>query len=453
MNNYKFKKILVNRNVMYSILFVAGVLIGIFFMKTCSTTKEAAKEAVVADAHDHEHEAGQLWTCSMHPQIKMDKPGKCPICGMDLIPLKTSASSGESADPNAIMMSEEAIALANIQTTKIGKSDPKKKLELYGTIEVDERLSKTQTSHISGRIESLSVNFTGELVRQGQTIATVYSPELLNAQKELQEAIKMQQIQPALAQAAREKLRLWKLTDSQIEAIEKSGTVAPLMEIKANTGGVVVTKLVNEGDYVNQGSPLYEVANLSQVWAVFDAYEVDLPFLKVGDNLEFSVRALPGKTFTGKISFIDPMLDPTTRTSKVRVVISNSGMQFKPGMYAVATVNAPIRQAGNDIIIPKSAILWTGERSIVYVKKANAEMPSFLLREVVLGPSLGDSYIILSGLSEGEEIVTNGVFTIDASAQLEGKRSMMNSEVSKPMTGHEGHTMSGESTSHEDHKM
>ena len=453
MSKFNFKKILANRNVMYSILLIVGILIGVFFVKTCTRTSEPAKEVVGADVHDHEHEVGQLWTCSMHPQIKMDKPGQCPICGMDLIPLKTNAGSGAAVDPNAIMMSEEAIALANIQTTKISKSDPEKKLELYGTIEVDERLSKTQTSHVSGRIESLYVNFTGESVRQGQTIATVYSPELLNAQKELLEAIKMQHIQPALAQAAREKLGLWKFTDSQIEAIEKSGTVAPLMEIKANTGGVVVTKLVNEGDYVNQGSPLYEVANLSQVWAVFDAYEVDLPFLKVGDNLEFSVRALPGKTFTGKVSFIDPMLDPITRTSKIRVVISNSGMHFKPGMYAVATVNAPIRQSGNDIIIPKSAILWTGERSIVYVKQVDSETPAFLLREVVLGPSLGDSYVILSGLSEGEEIVTNGVFTIDASAQLEGKRSMMNSEISKPMTGHEGHDMSGGSTSHEGHKM
>lgn len=453
MSKFNFKKILANRNVMYSILLIVGIIIGVFFVKTCSRTSEPAKVVVGTNAHDHEHEEGQLWTCSMHPQIKMDKPGQCPICGMDLIPLKTNAGSSAAADPNAIMMSEEAIALANIQTTKIGKSDPEKMLELYGTIEVDERLSKTQTSHVSGRIESLNVNFTGESVRQGQTIATVYSPELLNAQKELLEAIKMQHIQPALAQAAREKLRLWKFTDSQIEAIEKSGMVAPLMEIKANTVGVVVTKLVNEGDYVNQGSPLYEVANLSQVWAVFDAYEVDLPFLKVGDNLEFSVRALPGKTFTGKVSFIDPMLDPITRTSKIRVVISNSGMHFKPGMYAVATVNVAIRQAGNDIIIPKSAILWTGERSIVYVKQADSQTPAFLLREVVLGPSLGDSYVIMSGLYEGEEIVTNGVFTIDASAQLEGKRSMMNSEISKPMTGHEGHDMSDGSTSHEGHKM
>ncbi len=381
---------------------------------------------------------------------------------MDLIPLKTSGSGDEAVDPSAIQLSKEAVALANIQTTVISRQNPIKDVQLYGTIQADERLSQSQTSHVSGRIEKLFINFTGESVRQGQTIATIYSPELLSAQQELLEAAKMQSVQPALIQAAREKLRLWKLTDEQIARIEQSGNVSALVEIKANTGGIVVSKKVNQGDYINQGSVLFDIANLSQVWAMFDAYEVDLPFLKVGDKIDFTLQAVPGKTFSGRISFIDPILDRTTRTAKIRVETANSGMQLKPEMYANAIIKAPLKQFNNEIVIPKSSVLWTGKRSIVYVKQPNTQSPAFMLHEIELGPSLGDSYVVLSGVNEGDEIVTNGAFTIDASAQLEGKRSMMNAEASRPVTGHEGHNMSGSSsgtnqsetsTGHEGHDM
>lgn len=419
-----------NRNVRYGLIFAAGLLLGWLIF--------GGRGGDDGDDHDHAHEqtAETVWTCSMHPQIKMDSPGKCPLCAMDLIPL-ASSGGGDAVDPNSIQLSDEAIALANIQTTVVSRQSPVKDIQLYGTIQVDERLSQSQTSHVNGRIEKLFVNFTGESIRQGQTIATVYSPELLNAQQELLEALKMESIQPMLLQAAREKLRLWKLTDEQITAIEKSGVANPLVEIKSNSGGVVIAKNVNQGDYIGQGNVLLSVANLSQVWAMFDAYESDLPFLRVGDNLEFTLQAIPGKTFTGKISFIDPLLDKNTRTSKVRVVTSNPGMQLKPEMFASAKVNAPLRQHNDQIVIPNSAVLWTGKRSIVYVKQPNAETPAFMLREVDLGPSLGGAYVVFSGLNDGEEIVTNGAFSIDATAQLEGKRSMMNLDVGGENIGHE----------------
>jgi Cu(I)/Ag(I) efflux system membrane fusion protein len=161
---------------------------------------------------------------------------------------------------------------------------------------------------------------------------------------------------------------------------------------------------------------------------VFDAYESDLPFLKVGDRLEYTLQSIPGKTFSGKISFINPILDPSTRTAKVRVETANPNLGLKPEMYANAIIQAPLKQYNNEVVIPKSAILWTGKRSIVYVKQPDTDTPAFLLREVELGPSLGDAYVVLNGIREGDEIVTNGAFTIDASAQLAGKRSMMNKE-------------------------
>ncbi|HML70358.1 MAG TPA: efflux RND transporter periplasmic adaptor subunit [Macellibacteroides fermentans] len=435
------KDIIKLKAVRYTALILGGFLLGWAFFSPNQSNQ--------AFTHDHEHAAGEaeseIWTCSMHPQIKQDKPGKCPLCAMDLIPLrKGGGEGGEAVDPNAIQLSEEAIALANVQTTRVSRGNPVKTMRLYGKIAPDERSLQSQTAHVSGRIETLNVAFTGQAVQKGQTLATLYSPELFNAQQELLEAIRMQQ--PMLVTAAREKLAYWKLTPEQIAAIEKSGKPSSTVAIKANVSGVVMTKRVNTGDYVSQGGVLFDIANLSKVWALFDAYEADLPFIKKGDKISFTLQALPGRTFTGIVAFIDPMIDPTTRTARVRVETGNPGMEFKPEMYATAQLEASLRGHDNQLVIPQSAVLWTGKRSVVYVKQPNVNVPAFLLREIDLGPSLGGSYVVLAGLNEGEEVVTNGVFSIDASAQLEGKRSMMNPVEAKPVTGHEGHVMPAQNT-------
>jgi Cu(I)/Ag(I) efflux system membrane fusion protein len=440
----KIKKITNHPYFRYGLILLAGLFLGWLLFSGGNRKQSSQQTAVVEEAHDHEAEA-TIWTCAMHPQIRMEEPGQCPICGMDLIPLQTTGSSEASIDPDAIQLSAEAAALANVQTTIVSRQDPVKEVRLYGTIQVDERLSQSQTSHVSGRIEKLHVSFTGESVRRGQPIATIYSPELLNAQQELIEAVKMKEMQPALLDAVREKLRLWKLTDEQIAHLEQSGEVSPLIDVTATTSGIVISKNVNQGDYVNTGTVLFDVANLSQVWAIFDAYESDLPFLKLGDRLEYTLQSLPGKTFSGRISFINPILDPSTRTAKVRVETANPRMELKPEMYATAHIQASLKQYNNEIVVPKSAILWTGKRSIVYVKQPDTEIPAFMLREIELGPSLGDAYVVLTGINDGDEIVTNGAFTIDASAQLAGKRSMMNDEAGRAVTGHEGHTMNGNS--------
>lgn len=393
----------------------------------------------------------EVWTCSMHPQIRKNEPGDCPICGMDLIPLRSGgASSGADLPSDAMQMSEEAIALANIQTSVVSRKNPVKEIMLYGVIAPDERSLQSQTAHIGGRIEKLFVDFTGETVRSGQPLVTIYSPELLTAQQELLEALRLKATQPQLLEAAREKLRLWKLTDGQISQIETSGMVSPTIEIKSTTSGIVMNRKVSEGDYVSSGGVLFDVANLAKVWAMFDAYEMDLAFLKVGDRLQFTVQAVPGKVFSGNISFIDPILDKTTRTARVRVEIANPNLLLKPEMYANATVTARLQQYNNQIVIPQSAVLWTGKRSIVYVSLSGYDTPVYQLREVELGPSLGNSYVVLKGLEDGESIVSNGAFAIDASAQLEGKRSMMNDHVGRTVTGHEGHTMKekGSKTEH-----
>ena len=216
------------------------------------------------------------------------------------------------------------------------------------------------------------------------------------------------------------------LTENQITQIEKSGKVKTNFEVYSNTSGIVTAKRVATGDHVSEGSVLYDIANLSSVWVLFDAYESDLPFLKVGNIVSFNLQALPGTNFSAKIQFIDPVIDPVNRVAKVRVEISNTGAKLKPEMFATGVVKANLNEFKDKMVIPRSAVLWTGKRSIVYVKQLDDEGSNFKMREIELGPMLGNSYVVERGLTEGEEIVTDGTFSVDAAAQLAGKPSMMN---------------------------
>jgi Cu(I)/Ag(I) efflux system membrane fusion protein len=274
-------------------------------------------------------------------------------------------------------------------------------------------------------------------VKKGQLIARIYSPELITAQKELLEALTLGEKYPAILEAARGKLHNWKLSDQQIQNIETSGEVTSTFDIYANTSGIVTARKVNEGDYISKGALLFDVADLSKVWAVFDAYESDLPWVSLGQKVEFTAQAIPGKIFEGKVSFIDPVIDPATRIVRVRVELSNSGLQLKPEMFINGIVKSNIKDAGQQLTIPQSAVLWTGTRSIVYVKIPGTEHPAFKMREITLGVSMKDSYVVLDGLAEGEEIVTNGAFSVDAAAQLAGKPSMLNQEGGKMPIGHD----------------
>jgi Cu(I)/Ag(I) efflux system membrane fusion protein len=354
----------------------------------------------------------------------MPQPGRCPICGMELIPLVQTVTS--SIDPDAIHMSKEATELADVLTSKVTSQKPVKEVRLYGKVQADERLFQNQTAHVPGRIEKLYINFTGESVVKGELLAEIYSPELINAQQELLETVKTKLLQPELYEASKEKLRQLKLTDEQITNIENSGVVQNNFKVVSNTAGTVTDRLVNTGDHVSQGSVLLEIADLSKVWVMFDAYESDLQFLHKDEKISFTIQALPGIDFTGNIIFIDPVIDPVTRVAKVRVETGNQSGKLKPEMFATGIVSSTLTEYADKVVVPKSAVLWTGKRSVVYVKQQGSDEPVFKIREVELGPMLGESYVIMKGLSAGEEIVTNGTFSVDAAAQLEGKPSMMN---------------------------
>ncbi|MRI00240.1 efflux RND transporter periplasmic adaptor subunit [Kriegella sp. EG-1] len=420
------------KSILYIVLAVIGGLLAGYLIFGNSSDGKTAEE------HDHSQEmkSGEMWTCSMHPQIMQPEPGDCPICGMDLIPAE---SGDEGLAMGQFKMTKNAMALANIRTTKVGSGAAEDNtLKLSGTIEENEKAVATQASYFDGRIEKLFVNYKGEEVRDGQQLATIYSPELVSAQQELITAASLKESQPSLYKAVRNKLKLWKLSEKQIEQIEKSGQVRENFPVYANVSGTVSEIMVEAGDYVKKGSALFKIANLGTVWAVLDTYENQVSLLKEGQKIEIVTKSYPDKKFDAKISFIDPVLNTSTRTIEVRAVLQNSKGLLKPGMFVAGTLALASDKKDDTMVIPESAVLWTGERSVVYIK-TDPDNPTFEMRIIAVGDVINGGYVVLSGLENGEEIVTNGTFTIDAAAQLKGKKSMMNEDGEKTMTGHEGH--------------
>ncbi len=421
------KKLIRNKWLSIVLTLILGGLIGWLIKPSNQTIIPSDNQTIKPSDHLN-------WTCSMHPQIRKTESGDCPICGMDLIPLSLDESVDEN--PEAIRMSPTAMQLANVQTAMVQSGDAIKVLKLTGKITPDERAVYSQTSHISGRIEQLNINYTGETVRKGEVIATLYSPELVTAQEELLIAVLNKETQPELLRAAKEKLRNWKLTEDQINQLIKTAKPMDDFPVLSDLNGVVITKVANRGDYIKEGGSFFEVANLSNLWVLLDVHESDLAWVKIGDQVKFKVKAFPTESFMGIISFIDPIINPKTRVAQARIEIDNSKQRFKPEMLVTASIESELQTDENAIVVPKSAVMWTGERSVVYVKTSAVNGLHFAMRGVELGASLGDTYIINSGLIEGEEIAVNGTFSIDAAAQLAGKPSMMNPEGGQMNMGH-----------------
>jgi len=466
------------------VAFLAG-----YFFKSLSQQPSPTTEHKVTNQQATAE--GTIWTCSMHPQIRQPKPGKCPICFMDLIPIVVGSVSDEGL--RRLEVSEEARKLMEIETSTVQRKFVTVDVRMVGKIDFDETRVKNITARVAGRIDRLYVDFTGITVNKGDHLVELYSPELISAQAELLQSLKaasgignessdlVKKTASDTLQATREKLRLLGLTDEQITQIENSGQTHTHITIYSPMSGIVIQKNATEGMYVQTGMPIYTVADLSKVWVKLDAYESDLVWVRYGQEAEITTEAYPGEIFKGKITFIDPILSEKTRTVKLRVNVDNTPGKLKPQMFVRAIVRsmvaaggkvmAPemagkwicpmhpdiVKEAGGScdicgmdlvtteslgyvkadtpkpaaLVIPTSAALITGKRAVVYVQLPKTEKPTYEGREITLGPRAGDYYIVESGLAEGELVVTKGNFKIDSALQIQAKPSMMNPQGEK----------------------
>ena len=461
------------------LLIVLALLIGYWIGRP-----EPVPEGEVMAEAAPEPEVPQLYTCSMHPSVRLQDPdAKCPICFMDLIPVSAGPAGG---DAMVLTISEEAAALSRIETAPVGRFFPSAEVRLFGKVTYDETSVARLTAYFPGRIERLFVNYVGVPVARGDHLAEIYSPDLLATFEELRQTQLAQEgaeemsglVQRTTRQtlrAARDKLRLYGLTDEQIDAIAEGRYDSDKLTIYAPIGGIVTHLQAREGDYLSTGEPIATVANLGRLWLDLEAYESQLPLLRWGQPVTLSVEAHPGEMFEGRISFIEPIVDQRTRTAAVRVAVDNSDGELKPGMFASAVVRPRIGAGGAvvgdelagkwvspmhptivkdepgecdicgmdlvsaeslgvvsapeaaepPLVVPRSAVLFTGARSLVFVEEMGASPPTYALREVMLGPRAGPYYTVRSGLRQGEPVVVNGAFRIDSAMQIAGKASMM----------------------------
>ncbi len=426
------------------------------------------------------------YTCSMHPSVRLSDPdAKCPICFMDLIPV----GAGDGGEGPTLTLTTQAVAASRIETAKAARFFPAAEVRLYGKLAYDETFVARLTAYFPARIDRLFVNYAGVPVTRGDHVAEVYSPELLAALEELRQARQaadgsgasseiVRQVTLETLAAAREKLRLFGISDEQTLAVEDGSFTNDRVTIYAPIGGIVTNLAVREGDYVTTGQPIATVADLSRLWLDLEAYESQLPLLRWGQAVEFTVESHPGDRFTGRVSFIEPIIDEATRTAAVRVAVDNTDRRLKPGMFASAVVRPRVgadgavlgdelagrwvcpmhptivkdaqegcdacgmdlvpaeslgvvgdpRSAQPPLVIPRTAVLFTGARSVVYVQSPDAESPTYEAREVTLGSRAGEFYIVREGLAEQDAVVVNGAFRLDSEMQITARPSMMSAE-------------------------
>ncbi len=375
------------------------------------------------------------WTCSMHPAVQQPAPGRCPLCGMDLIPATVTASD---LPPTQVTLSERARVLARLQTTEVvRRADAAAEVRLLGRVEPDETTRRSVTAWTSGRIDRLHLATTGEKVQKGQVIATLYSPEMMSAHQDLitaaQQAARLQDT-PGVARdgaaatlrAAQERLTLLGVPAAELPTWQEASSPTNRVAIRSPFSGTIIERVASEGAYVTTGAPLYRIADLDRLWVQLDAYEGDLGRLAVGQSVRMTIEGLSGESREGTIGFIDPTLDSVRRTANVRVALDNRDGRLRPGLFVDAVVNAATDVGhANPLVVPSTAPLFTGRRAVVYVESMVDGRHVYTARDVRLGPRLTDVYPVVSGLEEGERVVSRGAFTLDADLQIRGGASMM----------------------------
>lgn len=362
------------------------------------------------------------WIDAMNPTHKFDKPGKAPD-GMDLVPVYDdgggSATSTVSGYANVKLTSDRQ-QLIGVQTGVTEMRSLGRSVRTVGRVAVDETRLYKITTKFDGYIEKLYVNVTGQQIRRGQPLFSVYSPDLLSTQQEYLLAMRAAKQSPSLLAAARQRLLLWDITPAEIRDLERTGTARKSVTIYSPTNGFVLNKIAVDGARVTAGEPLFEIANLDHVWIQADVYESELQFIRIGAPATTTLSYLPGRTWTGRVTFIAPTVDPLTRTVKVRSEFENADGALKPDMFGDVVIEQPARQV---VVVPDSAVLQTGTRSVVFVIKSDG---TFEPREVSVGTKTEQVYEVRSGLAAGERVVTQANFLIDSESRLKAALAQMN---------------------------
>lgn len=459
-------------------IFVAAGIVLIFFVGLAQRTGWLKKPHDTS-APTSQVAPGAIYTCPMHPQIRQPTPGRCPICGMQLVP---AASGAANLDELAVKIEPAQRRLANIQTAPVVSGPIEASLQTIGSVAIDESRQATIAAYIDGRLERLFADYTGVDLKEGDHLAVIYSPQLYSAQVEYLEARRaltsdgglasVRQAQEALIVNTRQRLREFGMTDEQLAELETSGRAQSRLTIYAPQGGTVIEKLAVEGKYVKAGDPIYRIAELSTVWLMLQLFPEDAGRIRYGQRVEATTQSLPGETLVGRVAFIDPIVDVKTRTVGVRVELLNERRRLRPGDYAEARITLPIGPQGDvydadlagkwispmhpqivrgepgqcpicgmDLVptskygfsdrpvpppaslsVPRSAVLLAGDNSVVYVE---TQPGRFEIRPVKVGPILRDDIVILEGLYAEEMVATAGNFLIDSQMQLAGKPSLI----------------------------
>ena len=361
-----------------------------------------------------QNETNEYWTCTMHPDVHSDKPGACPICNMDLIKkteTKTEAIKSEEGMENMVALTGEKQILANVSTYIVEKEMLQQQVTSYSYLDFVENNRKTISARFNGRIEKLFVDKTGDSVKKGEPLFEIYSPDLIQAQNDFLIAFKNSD-NPNLIKTARKKLEIFGLTVQQIQNLENTKEISITITYYSPMSGTVIEKKIQEGDYVNEGSVIYNIADLSRLWSISEVYENDLSKIKIGAKVKLNLKAYPGEEFIGKVAFIYPVINSQTRTVKVRSELSSYGGKLKPQMYGETIF---MKSGGEGILVPADAVIIAGKRAVVWIKSGDG---MFEPREVKLGSRYNDKYYIISGVNDGDEIAATGGFLIDSESQL-----------------------------------
>lgn len=376
-----------------------------------------------------------MYQCPMHPQIIQDHPGDCPLCGMALVPMDGEAAAGGIEGQAAVTIDLQRQQLIGLRTAVVAEGPVGGELRTTARIAVDETRVRKVTLKVEGYVERLFVDFVGKPVAKGQPLLTLYSPEFVSAQQELLLALRTQKaLAPGalsrsgvdLVEASRRRLRLWDVPQETLDRLEQTGEVQRSLTLRSPLSGVVTVKNVVEGARVTPADTPFEITDLGTVWAIADVYEQELAQVAPGNPAQLSLPALPGRVIQGRVAFVDPMLDPKTRTARVRLAFPNPKGDLRPELLGEAVIQGRSRKG---LLAPLDAVLDAGTRKVVFLSRGEGR---FEPREVTTGRTVGDQVEVTSGVEAGEAVVTGAAFLVDSESRLKAALARMGQSPAAP---------------------